>query len=105
MKSLQLSLAAALLGTLCLQPALAADKAPAATSVECEASKAAQPGSTKSRAAVKAEAKTAGAVDCEASKAVAPGPSTKARADVKAQAKTAAKAGEVPQGEAGQVKK
>lgn len=104
MKSLQLSLAAALLGALCLQPALAAEKATAA-SVECEASKPAEPGSAKSRADVKAEAKTAGSVDCEVSKAAAPGPSTKARADVKAQAKTAAKAGEVPQGEAGQVKK
>ncbi|HEY0858293.1 MAG TPA: hypothetical protein VGE16_14610 [Albitalea sp.] len=104
MKSLQLSIAAALLGALCVQPALAAKNTPPATSVECEASKAAQPGSTKSRADVKAEAKGA-SVDCEASKPVEPTASTKARADVKAQAKTAAKAGEVPQGEAGQVKK
>lgn len=105
MKSIQLTLAAALLGALCLQPALAAKKAAPAASVECEASKAAQPDSSKSRADVKAEARAAGSVECEASKGVDTPPSTKKRADVKAQAKSATKAGEVPQGEAGQTKK
>lgn len=105
MKSIQLTLAAALLGALCVQPALAAKKAAPAASVECEASKAPQADSSKSRADVKSEAKAARSVDCEASKPADTPPSTKQRAEVKAQAKSATKAGEVPQGEAGQTKK
>ena len=55
--------------------------------------------SEKTRAEVKADAKGA-PVECEANTAPVP-KSTAKREDVKAEAKRAAKAGEIPQGEAG----
>lgn len=84
------------------QGAIAADK-PAAKKNDCaEAATMPQAKSEKSRADVKADAKSGAkaGTECEASPAPA-AKSTKARAEVKEETKKAAKAGELSQGEAG----